>query len=182
MTQTKNIHGLKISPREKRGEVQMMEAVSILFIFFILVGLGILFYARYTSAVFQHQQDAFQEARAREITLRVVYLPELQCSKSEAEAEVHCVDMLKVKSMERWKEDLGDTFYNYYFDIFSYATVTLHQIYPQEQEQEWEIYNKPKLEFKSARTNRFIVALRDDTLGETTPAYGYGYLKVVVYS
>ncbi|MBI2666156.1 hypothetical protein HYX13_00940 [Candidatus Woesearchaeota archaeon] len=166
--------------RRKRGEVQLMETISILFIFFILVSLGILFYAKYKSVAFQHQQDAFQEARARELTLRIVYLPELQCSKSQAEAEEHCVDMLKVNGLEDWKNTLEEKFTDYYFDIFSYAKVTLYQIYPEEQE--WEIYTPPKLGFKSARTNRFIVALRDDTLGETTPAYGYGYLEVVAYS
>ena len=179
--------------RQKRGEIQLMETISILFIFFILVGLGILFYAKYKNVTFQHQQEAFQEARARELTLRIIYLPELQCSKGQAEAEEHCVDMLKVKNMEAWQEDLGEKFTDYYFDIFSYAKVTLRQVYPPVQDAEnspedssllpeWIIYNKPKQGFKSARTNHFIVALRDDTLGETTPAYGYGYLEVVVYS
>ena len=175
--------------RQKRGEIQLMETISILFIFFILIGLGILFYAKYKNVTFQHQQEAFQEARARELTLRTIYLPELQCSKGQAEAEEHCVDMLKIKNMGAWQQELGEKFTDYYFDIFSYAKVTLYQVYPVAQTAEglsslpeWIIYNKPKQGFKNARTNHFIVALRDDTLGETTPAYGYGYLEVVTYS
>ena len=82
-----------------KGQVHITETVGVLFIFFILVGMGMLFYYQYQEYSFKEQQKTFLQTKAVETTLRALFLPELLCSRGESESEDNCVDMLKARDL-----------------------------------------------------------------------------------
>ncbi|MDP3733771.1 MAG: hypothetical protein Q8R37_00950, partial [Nanoarchaeota archaeon] len=104
----------------------------------------------------------------------------LACTKEEADAEDNCFDMVKVRSIE----GSGDQTYfeeneDYYFDLFSYSTISLEQIYPpQAQQEEITLYNKLDPAKQNREATSFIISLKDETNGYN----GFGILKVVIYS
>ncbi len=163
--------------RKKRGQVQMIETITVLFIFFILVAVGIMFYAKYQKSALEDKRQELQVTRASTVALRAAFLPELQCTKGDAEPEEYCIDLIKARS---FNPRLRSSFEDYYYDLFSFATITLTQVYPDELPP-LEIYAKPKEGAKPIAT-QFVVAIRDQTKGGVNPSYGYGYLEVKVYS
>ena len=157
--------------------MQMTETIAILFIFFILLLFGILFYFRYQKIAFQEKEEELLGARAMENTLKALFMPELICSRGEAEPEDNCFDTLKLDSA---REVIERNIDQYYFEIFSYATITIEETYPVKKT--WVLYDKPKPQFIKKEPTFFVVTLRDELAADNQAKYGYGYLSVVVYS
>ncbi|MEW5896526.1 MAG: hypothetical protein AB1668_02435 [Nanoarchaeota archaeon] len=161
----------------KKGQTHISETIAVLFIFFILVLFGVVFYYKYQQSAIREEQEELLATRAMESTLKALYLPELICSKGEAEREDDCFDMLKLRSANNTFNEYMDS---YYFDIFSYSKIYVKEVYPQQKE--WVLYDKPKPDFTRKEPTYFVTALRDDTAGEIEPKYSFGYLVVEVYS
>ena len=112
---------------KKKGQMQMSETVAILFIFFVLVFFGIIFYYKYSQVAVKQEKEELLGKRAIETTLKALFLPELICSNGEAEPEDNCFDMIKARHAARTFKRHNQT----YFDLFSYSKITLHQVYPE---------------------------------------------------
>ena len=173
---------------KRKGQARMTETISVLFIFFILLLFGIVFYYQYQKIAIKEQQEEQLASRAMEVTLTALFLPELQCSRGEAEPEDNCFDLLKMEHAGMIFQD-PQKLNKYYFDIFSYATIIVNQTYPERED--WVLYDKPKIRINEAgekvpdytkkEPTYFVVALRNDFQG-ANPVYSYGYVKVEVYS
>ncbi|MBU0470170.1 MAG: hypothetical protein ABIG52_00955 [Nanoarchaeota archaeon] len=162
---------------KKKGQVNMTETIAVLFIFFVLIMFGIIFYYKYQQVAFVEKQEELLGARAIETTAKVLFMPEILCSKGEAEPEDNCLDLLKLRSLnETFKKYLED----YYFDIFSYGKIYVQEVYPGNST--WILYDKFKQDATKEEPTFFVVTLRDEIPGEREPSYSYGYLTVVVYS
>ena len=74
------------------------------------------------------------------------------------------------------QETIQNHIEDYYFDLFSYSTITVTQLYPEAQD--FILYDKPKPESAKKESTHFVVSLRDDASG----SYGYGFVTVEVYS
>jgi len=155
----------------------MSETIAVLFIFFVLIFFGIIFYYKYQQVSFQEKQEELLGTRAIETTLKTLFLPELICSKGEAESEDNCVDMLKLRSLnETIKQYLDD----YYFEIFSYARIYVQEVYPGNST--FILYDKQKPDATREEPTFFVVTLRDEIAGKGQELHKFGYLAVVVYS
>ncbi len=155
----------------------MTETIAVLFIFFILLLFGIIFYFRYQQSAFQEKQEELLAARAMETTLKALFMPELLCSRGEAEPEDNCFEVLKLNSANAtMKEHLDE----YYFEIFSYASISVHEVYPEQRT--WILYDKVKPEATREESTFFVVTLRDELTDDAQAQYGFGYLSVVVRS
>ena len=174
--------------KRTEGQLHITETIAVLFIFFVLISFGLLFYFNYQKASLAQKQEELVAERAMETTLKTLFLPELICSKGEAEPEDNCVDVLKLDAATQiFKNHLDE----YYFGIFSYATIRVQELYP-DQSKKWVLYDKPKtklLENGSMVSNWerkeptfFVVTLRDDSQRGGKPHYGFGYITVEVYS
>ena len=164
--------------RRMKGQIRLTETIAILFIFFLLVALGISFYAKYSKVAFQEREEELLQNRAVKATLKALFLPEALCSRGEAEPEENCIDMMKVRHMQ---ERLEPEFNGSYFELFSFANITAHQIYPEEGK--WVLYINPKPHIENSERTYFVVAMRDDVAGDKgVPSYGFGYVAVEVYS
>ncbi len=160
----------------------MSETIAVLFIFFILVLFGSIFYYKYSEVSFNQQQDELFARRAIDTTTKTLFLPELLCSKGDAEAEQFCFDMMKLKSAESVFADNK----NYYFNMFSYAKITVKQYYPEVPDggtDTWTIYDNQKPDTTKTKPTYFIVTLKDESQQSNgEPTYGFGVVTVEVYS
>ena len=157
--------------------MQITETIAILFIFFILLLFGLLFYFRYQRGRILRKAGRCLGVRAMETTLKTLFMPELICSRGEAEPEDNCFDVLKLNSTDAiLLKHLDD----YYFEIFSYATISVRQVYPEQKE--WILYDKTKPDYTRKEPTFFVVTLRDELAGQNQPQYGFGYVAVEVYS
>jgi hypothetical protein len=160
----------------KRAQVRMAETIGVLFIFFVLLLFGIIFYYQYQKVAIKERQEEILATRAMDTTLKTLFAPELFCSKGDAEPEANCFDLHKL-------EHANETFFlhttDYYYDVFSFSKITVVQLYPDLDN--WTLYDKPPNEWTRTEPTFFVIALRDE-LERTEPAYHFGYVKVEVYS
>jgi len=111
----------------KKGQIQMTETVAVLFIFFVLLIFGMIFYYKYVGFSLKEEQQAAVERRAAEVVTKTIFLPEIQCTTGNLQQKVYCLDVMKMNVLPTvMSEHLED----YYFSIFSFATVTVEELYP----------------------------------------------------
>jgi hypothetical protein len=189
--------------RDKYGQAKMTETIAVLFIFFVLLMMGIVFYYKYQQVSFKEEEQKLLANRAMESTLTALFLPELQCTRGDAEAEDNCIDKLK---LENFNDVVRSHLNDYYFSMFSFAKITVFEVYPREElvdedgeiiviekldeefiKEKWTIYEKELIaDDESKKPVRaptyFIVALRDQIASSGESVYSYGYVKVEVYS
>ena len=105
----------------------MMENIGIMFVFFILIALGFIFYARIGGHSAVQEQEKFYQQRAVKLAQLVSSLPEVRCSEDNVPV-ADCFDILRVDAM---RETLNtDEAKRYYLDILSFSTVKVNEIYP----------------------------------------------------
>ncbi len=158
----------------------MTETVAVIFIFFILVLFGIVFYSKFQQSSIKAEDEKLRAARAMDTTQKALFLPELMCSNGDAEPEDNCFDMMKLRHVNKtFKDNLAQ----YYFDLFSYARIEVQQVYPEKMT--YLLYDQKRIkegEISNYEPTYFIVALRDETQGRGEANYGFGYVEVGVYS
>ena len=65
----------------KRAQIQIGETVAVLAVFFILIVIAFLFYARVIKSNANTEADEAFQLTSVAISQRVMFLPEIQCSK-----------------------------------------------------------------------------------------------------
>lgn len=156
----------------KKAQIHMTETIAVLFVFFILVVFGLVFFYKYQQSSLEEKQDELLATKAMDTTLKSLFLPELACTRGEAELEENCLDVMKLNYV-------GTIFKEYdsdYFSLFSYARITIQQVYPTPRT--WIVYDHPQKEWKNKEQSLFSIALRDDR----SNSYGFGYIQTEVYS
>lgn len=157
--------------------MQITETIAVLFIFFILVAFGIIFYYRYQQGALIEEQQELRAARAMDTTLKVLFLPELMCTKGTFEYEDNCIDLPKLRALQT-----AEYFKNnepYYYQLFSTSKITIHTLYPNPSS--IVLYENKVGDLTNYEPTPFIIALRDvDATGNYF--YHFGYLEVGVYS
>ncbi len=162
----------------KKAQVQITETIAVLFIFFVLVAFGIIFYYRYQQGALLEEQHELQSARAMDTTLRVLFMPELMCTKGTFEYEDNCIDLPKMRALQ--KSEFFVVNQAYYYNLFSTSQITVHTLYPGELRSDI-LYENNAGGFSNYEPTYFVVALRDvDAQGNSF--YSFGYLEVGVYS
>jgi len=171
----------------KVAQIRMTETIAVMFIFFVLILFGIIFYSKYSEVAYQEKQEELLGKKAVEITSKTIFLPELICSRGSAEPELYCLDMLKLRQVPKtFKDNFGD----YYFDLFPYTIITVEEIYPGNSS--WILYDKPKMNKLANGTmvasqqkeeTHFLLTLKDEIKEkEKKGEYSFGVLTVGVYS
>jgi len=167
--------------RNKKGQLHLTETIAVLFIFFVLIVFGLIFYFKYQQYSLKEEQEQLVISNAIRTTSKVLFLPELQCSKGAAEPEDNCIDLMKVRHVaEVFDRHLTD----YYYPIFGYSKIVINQIYPEQKE--WVIYDHPKPIYANEtiiplESTYFTLTLKDESLGGENIHYSFGYIQVGVY-
>ncbi|MBI2134987.1 hypothetical protein HYU09_03275 [Candidatus Woesearchaeota archaeon] len=141
-------------PNKKSAQIQMMETMAVLFIFFILVVLGIVFYAKVLKGNLEQQKEESVQLNAIEVAQRASSLPELQCSEDNIVSD-NCIDLIKLESAR----EIMQQNYVYYYDRLLFSTITVNEVYPDSKE--LVLYSRPLDEFSDKITTNIPISLFD---------------------
>ena len=170
----------------KKAQIKMSETIAVLFVFFVLVIFGVLFYFNYSKIAIKEKNDELLGRRAMEVTLQTLFLPELICSRGKAEPIDNCFDLMKLRQVNN---TFRKYFSDYYYNLFPYTKISVDEFYPGNRS--WVLYNKPKTKKSGNSTiptwtrlenTYFVVSLKDETRDVRTGIYSLGILTVGVYS
>ena len=139
--------------------MQMGENVAILFIFFILLIISLVFYARLTETRIGIKQEEAFAGEAIQIAQRVASLPETQCSKNNI-VEENCYDLYKLAALEEINQLEGNRVH--YFNTLGFSTITVRQVFPQGT---WSktMYDNPITDFVEKSSIQIPIAVCDFT-------------------
>lgn len=173
-----------------KAQMQMMESLVTMFIFFILVVFGIIFFFKYQQISLQEQETEMLAQQAIDISLTALFLPELYCSNGESEPVDNCMDIQKLRGIEQFIDSHKQ---DYYFDMFGYSGIYVHQIYPEKRN--WTVYEQVKTvtlengeKVPADKEPTFFVITLRNNLGLNSSnqtvhgEFGYGYIHVEAYS
>jgi hypothetical protein len=122
----------------KKSQIQLGENIIILFIFFILLVFAAVFFTRLQSTKIEKKVSEDIEGRALEISQRIEFLPEFQCSKNNAEIRPGCYDEFSILGLE----ELNPEDKEYYFDLFGNSRVSIQKLFPSKDENPHIIYER----------------------------------------
>ena len=151
----------------------MGESVAILFIFFVLLVFGFVFYMNVMKGSAKVDIEENIELKAIGIAQRASFLPELQCSEENVRVE-NCIDLLKLQAAA----DLLRSNNIYYYDIFEFSDIKVRRIFPDYTGQnEWLLYSNPLADY----TNKLSTFLPSSLFNPKTKKYDFAILVVEVY-
>ena len=155
----------------KKAQIQMGESIAILFIFFILVVFGFVFYMNIMGGSAKIQKEENIQLKAIGTAQKISFLPELQCSEENVRVD-DCIDILKLEAASGLLEDNNI----YYYDIFEFSTIWVEEIFPETNK--WPIYNNTLPEYKNKISTFIPISL----FNPTSKKYDFGILAVEVYT
>ena len=155
----------------KKSQIQIGETIAVLFVFFILIGIGFIFYAKFIRENVEEEKEEFFQQRSIGIAQRVMFLPELQCSEDIVKEIKNCIDVLKLESaadiIKRKENEV------YYYDLLEFSKITLTQVYPLNPLiSDLEIYNRENFE------NKFLTNVPISLYNAITKKYAFGILTI----
>ena len=154
---------------KKKAQIQIFETIVVVFIFFILIAVGFIFYGKFIRGNLQNIDEKSAQSNSIAIAQRVMFLPEIQCSEDNVIKD-NCIDKLKLESAK----DVMTANAVYYYDLFEFSEITLTQKYPDE---------KPPLTVYSRLSsanykNKFITNVPILIYDPNTKLYGFGILTI----
>lgn len=155
----------------------MFETVGVLIVFFILLGMGIVFYYNMQQQSILEAAEEQAQLRSVSIAQQVSFLPELECSRNGVPEE-NCIDLIKLqKAYPHMRANMAQ-----YYDLFLHSKITLEKIYPSPQI--WQIYDSPSPEAvqdpRGVSTKRIFVPI--SLYDPSQDTYSYAVMDVAVYS
>jgi len=155
-----------------KSQIQIGETVAVLFVFFILIIIGFIFYVKVIKSNLEVEKDEISQIRSISIAQRVMFLPELQCSDDIVKEVSDCIDRLKIHAAQ----DIMKENEIYYYDLFGFSEVTIAQIYPENKK--WAVYSRKTEDFK----NKFVTNVPVSIYHPMTRKYGFGVLTIETLS
>jgi len=159
--------------KNKKSQIHMMETIAVLFIFFILAGIGFIFYINVMKGSIEAEKEEIRQLQAIEIAQRTVFLPELQCSEGEDIVKSGCIDVEMLKAFNGL--GMATTNQVYYHNRLGFSEITINEIYPATNQ--WTLYNKPLAEFSDKIVTNLPISLKHPKENK----YSFGIVKVSVY-
>ncbi len=159
----------------KKSQIQMGESVAILFVFFILLIFGFVFYMNVMRSSSRAEGEENLQLKAIGIAQRASFLPELQCSEENVRVE-NCIDLYKLEAVS----GMIDQNRVYYYDIFESSVIRVEKIFP-DPTGNWNLYiYKDPIE-ESDYENKLSTFIPVSLYDPDDKSYGFGILVVEVY-
>jgi hypothetical protein len=164
---------------QKKSQIKMMETISVLLVFLILLTFLLIFYIGMGKSSAGKAADEKSNLRAVEIAQQASYMPEFQCSSKNIITE-NCFDILKLRVFMQFTHNSleGNKMLNTtYYDIFKNSRISINELYPGDAE--FIIYDrKPRKERYESRSSHIPISIYEPVLGE----YYFAILEVEVYT
>lgn len=160
-----------ISTASRRAQIKMFETISVIIVFFFLLVIGMVYYNSTQKDEIKKMNEEDKQLRAIEIMKIVTYLPELRCSKDNV-FKPNCMDLVKLQNFKA----VSDQEMLYYISVFSFANISVKEIYPGEAE--YNIYFNNKTTRTTGKDSSSIPILINDPINRVSHA---GILTVEIY-
>lgn len=148
----------------------MGESVAILFIFFILLMFGFVFYMRILGSSAKVDIEESIQLKAIAIAQKASFLPEMQCSQENVRIE-NCIDRIKLEFME----ELTSKNKPYYYDLFGFSSIKVVLVSPNTGE--FLVYNNTPEKYLDKLSTFIPTSLYDPETG----SYQFAILVVEVF-
>lgn len=154
------------------AQIKMGETIAIMFVFFILLIVGAVFYMNLQRTTATREISEAYELRAVELAQVISFLPEAQCTESNV-VKASCFDSYKLKGLARvTATEEGKQLYE---NEFGKTKIKLIQVYPNSAE--WVLYENKKENFVSAPVTNIPIML----FNATSDKYYFGVLEITTY-
>jgi len=110
-----------------KAQIRMGESIAVMVVFFFLIVIAYSFYVKIQQSSLAVDIGKAQELRAIQLAQLVYYMPEVQCSSGTQLVKESCFDTLK---LEKFKGILAGDGRLFYFRLFGYSNISIHQVYP----------------------------------------------------
>lgn len=160
-------HDLLVITMDKKSQIQIGETIAVLFIFFILIIIGFIFYVKIIKGNIELEKEEMQQLKSVGIAQSIIFLPEVQCSEDNIIID-NCIDILKLTSAESIMNENE----LYYYDMLGFSDVTIRQIYPDEAK--WSIYSRKTQSFR----NKFVTNVPLSLYDPITRKHSFGVLTI----
>lgn len=155
---------------EKKAQIQMAETIAVLFVFFMLVTIGFIFYVKVIKGNIELEKEEISQLKSIGIAQRVMFLPEIQCSEDNIIID-NCIDILKLDSAQALMKENEV----YYYDLLEFSDISIIQIYPNGTR--WNIYSRKTDDFKSKFSTNVPISLYNPN----TRRHGFGVLTIETF-
>jgi len=154
----------------------MGETIAILFIFFVLILFGLVFYFQWQKSSFERQKIEVFSEQSISKSLLASFLPELICSKTAGTATKDCIDLFK---LERTMGEMEDNL-DYYFDVFGLMTLRVERIYIVDplRTNSWVLYNQTP----ATMTRKISTSVPVSLFDPIDKKYSFGVLYVETFA
>ena len=156
---------------DKKSQIQIGETIAVLFVFFILIIIGFIFYVRVIKGNIELEKEELSQLKSIAIAQRVMFLPEMQCSEDNIITD-NCIDILKLDSANSLMKENEV----YYYDMLEFSDITISQIYPNEAK--WSIYSRKSENLE----NKLITNVPISLYNPSTKRHGFGVLTVETWT
>ncbi|MBI2136593.1 hypothetical protein HYU06_05985 [Candidatus Woesearchaeota archaeon] len=117
----------KLTKKSRKAQMKMMENVAVMIIFFMLLGLGFIFYGKIGGHGAKQDIEKYVQLQAVKLAKVVAALPEVRCSEENVPVQ-DCFDLLRVEEAASKIKDTTNE--RYYFEILGYSRVAIEEKYP----------------------------------------------------
>lgn len=158
----------------KKSQLQMIETIAVLAVFFVVAILGYLFYSNILKSNLEHGIEESAHLNAIRTAQMASLLPEIQCSSKNA-AVNGCIDLLKLEAaldIIQKSENEG-----YYFDKFGFSKIRIQEIYPDAKDVSL-VYDRQMKDYARKIAINIPVSLFDPFENR----YTFGLMTVEAYS
>ena len=151
----------------RKAQIQIGETIAVLFVFFILIIIGFIFYVNVIKGNIEQEKDELSQLRSVAIAQRVMFLPEVQCSQDNIIID-NCIDVMKLEAAHgiMKQNEL------YYYDLLEFSNITISQVYPNEVK--WNLYSRKTSDFKS----KFVTNVPISLFNPATRKYSFGVMTI----
>ena len=159
----------------RKSQIKMGETIAIMFVFFILLIIGAVFYMNIQRTTVQREIAEAYELRAVELAQTISFLPEAQCTESNV-VKASCFDLYKLIGLSEVSDKaLNPKGFDFYSREFGTTTIKLIKLYPPGGE--WVLFDNPKEDFVSAPVEHIPISLYNTT----SDKYYFGVLEITTY-
>jgi hypothetical protein len=156
-----------------KSQIKLGETVAIMFVFFILLIIGAVFYMNLQRTTVQRDIAEGTELRAVELAQIISFLPEAQCTESNV-VKASCFDLYKLIGLSTVSKSAKGL--DLYANEFGTSMIRLNVVYPYQGN--WTLYSNVKGNFTSAPVTHIPIALYNTT----DDKYYFGVLEITTYS
>ena len=161
----------------KKSQLKMAETIAILFVFFILIIIGVVVYGIYQRFTLKKTAEEIEESQIVNIAKNVPFLAEIRCPTAAREV-TNCIDISKLQAFKEFIKESVDNpkIRSHYLELLGNSNLTVIEIYPDATHNPINFYDS-YTEYTGYKTIFVPVSL----YFAETDKYGLGTLSVVVY-